>query len=387
MNTCVNLYKGGRMRLGSPKRVVSEPDVTSADELKTWVAGVLGSTPGEHESRRQTGSGRPRFSFDLIAGDASPRKYFRVVCPAVQDAKTRSYVAVDAPSTEKTPEFLNIRALLERAGVRVPALVAADAEAGFMLLEDLGDDVLLPVLSEHSVAAWYAMALGSLVKIAALPPADAGLPEYDGPGLQVEMDLFRDWFVPRLLELPWSSGLEVSFAALSRLLLASAAEQPRVVVHRDFHSRNLMVVHNGDLAVIDFQDAVIGPVTYDPVSLLKDCYIQWPRDRQLAWLHDHKRNLVEQGFPEVDDDTFVRWFDLMGLQRHIKVLGIFARLCFRDGKPAYLNDLPLVIDYVLEVLDLYGPEIAPVADFRKVFLAEVLPACRQQPWYARGSAS
>ena len=361
-------------------------DVRSPDELKTWVDGILATDAGEHPASRDTLSDQLGMCFDLIAGDASPRKYYRVVCPGEQGAKARSYVAVDAPSTEKTPEFLRIRALLERAGVRVPALVAADADAGFMLLEDLGDDVLLPVLSDHSVAAWYAMALGSLVKIAALPPADAGLPEYDGPRLQAEMNLFKDWFVPKLLELPWSDGLETSFSELSRLLLASAAEQPRVVVHRDFHSRNLMVVHNGDLAVIDFQDAVIGPVTYDPVSLLKDCYIQWPRDRQLAWLHDHKRNLPGQGIADVDDGTFVRWFDLMGLQRHIKVLGIFARLCFRDGKPSYLNDLPLVIDYVLEVLELYASEIVPVANFRKVFLAQVLPACRQHPWYGRGSA-
>ena len=358
----------------------------SPDELKTWVDGILGSDPSDHPANRDIRSDQQGVGFDLIAGDASPRKYYRVVCPAVQDAKARSYVAVDAPSTEKTPEFLRIRALLERAGVRVPALVAADADAGFMLLEDLGDDVLLPVLSDHSVAAWYAMALGSLVKIATLPPADAGLPEYDGPRLQAEMNLFKDWFVPKLLELPWTDELETSFSALSHLLLASAAEQPKVVVHRDFHSRNLMVVHNGDLAVIDFQDAVIGPVTYDPVSLLKDCYIQWPRDRQLAWLLDHKRNLPGLGIAGVDDGTFVRWFDLMGLQRHIKVLGIFARLCFRDGKPSYLNDLPLVIDYVLEVLELYASEIGPVANFRKVFLAEVLPSCRQQPWYGRGSA-
>ena len=357
----------------------------TADELKAWVTRVLEADAREDHASPKTAPEPLRFSFDLIAGDASPRKYYRVVCPGGQAAKARSYVAVDAPSTEKTPEFLRIRALLERGGVRVPALVAANADAGFMLLEDLGDDVLLPVLSDHSVAAWYAMALGSLVKIAALPSADSGLPEYDGPRLQTEMNLFRDWFVPKLLELPWSDGLESSFSGLSRLLLASAAEQPGVVVHRDFHSRNLMVVHNGDLAVIDFQDAVIGPVTYDPVSLLKDCYIQWPRGRQLAWLHDHKRNLPGQSVADVDDDTFVRWFDLMGLQRHIKVLGIFARLCFRDGKPAYLNDLPLVIDYVLEVLELYASEIAAVADFRKIFLAEVLPVCRQQPWYDAGA--
>ena len=202
-----------------------------------------------------------------------------------------------------------------------------------------------------------------------------------------ELERFPEWFCEGLLQVSLDASDRKLLSVYFSRLVSSALEQPRVLVHRDFHSRNLMVVQNGDLAVIDFQDAVIGPVTYDPVSLLKDCYIQWPRDRQLAWLHDHKRNLPGQAVADVDDDTFVRWFDLMGLQRHIKVLGIFARLCFRDGKPSYLNDLPLVIDYVLEVLELYAFEIVPVADFRKVFLAEVLPACRQQPWYGRGSAS
>ena len=291
-------------------------------------------------------------------------------------------MAVDAPQSEKTPEFLRIRRLLEAAQVRVPAMLAADVEAGFMLLEDLGDDTLLPALGERSVNAWYATALGALGRLATIPTDIEGLQWYDAVRLQAELDLFKDWFVPRLLALEWSPILAGSFVALSRCLISSASEQPKVVVHRDFHSRNLMVVQNSELAVIDFQDAVIGPVTYDPVSLLKDCYIQWPRQRQIAWLLDYKRALTEQLILKpVTDDTFIRWFDLMGLQRHLKVLGIFTRLSLRDGKSGYLDDLSLVLAYVLETLALYASSESAIADFRGAFLKEVLPACVSQSWY------
>jgi aminoglycoside/choline kinase family phosphotransferase len=160
-------------------------------------------------------------------------------------------------------------------------------------------------------------------------------------------------------------------------------EQPQVVVHRDFHSRNLMVVRNQELAVIDFQDAVIGPITYDPISLLKDCYVSWPRQRQIGWLLDYKRLLVrEQLMSAMSDDTFIAWFDLMGLQRHVKVLGIFARLCLRDGKPAYLEDLPLVLAYVIQALAIYAPSVPAIARFAEVFDQQVLPACKTQSWYS-----
>jgi aminoglycoside/choline kinase family phosphotransferase len=210
------------------------------------------------------------------------------------------------------------------------------------------------------------------------------LPPYDATKLQTELDLFRDWFVPKLLGISWTAAFEQSFSDLSQCLIGNATQQPQVVVHRDFHSRNLMVVHNEELAVIDFQDAVIGPITYDPVSLLKDCYVHWPRQQQLCWLLDHKRLLTEQQRLEaVDDDTFVMWFDLTGLQRHIKVLGIFARLSLRDGKPTYLNDLPLVLAYVEEVLGIYAPSIDAVAAFRTLFNEQVLPDCQHQSWYRK----
>jgi hypothetical protein len=318
----------------------------------------------------------------LIAGDASPRKYYRVSLPAAGAKIAQHLIAVDSPASEKNPEFLHMRALLASAGVRVPDLVAADVDAGLLLLEDLGDDVLLPVLSDHSAGAWYAMALNTLGRLVGIETATAGLEQYSAAKLTAELNLFREWFIPRLLGLEWDSGWEEVFEGLSAALVANALEQPQVVVHRDFHSRNLMVVHNGELAVIDFQDAVVGPITYDPVSLLKDCYIRWPRQRQLAWLLDYRRLLAEQGeVCDVSEATFIRWFDLMGLQRHIKVLGIFARLCLRDGKSAYLNDLPRVIAYVQEVLALYAADIPAVEAFAHCFNGIARPACLQQSWF------
>lgn len=318
----------------------------------------------------------------LIAGDASPRKYYRVTLPDPGAEVTRHLIAVDSPASEKNPEFLHIRALLASAGVRVPDLVAADVDAGLLLLEDLGDDVLLPVLSDHSAGAWYAMALNTLGRLVGIETATAGLEQYSAAKLTAELNLFREWFIPRLLGLEWDSGWEEVFEGLSAALVANALEQPQVVVHRDFHSRNLMVVHNGELAVIDFQDAVVGPITYDPVSLLKDCYIRWPRQRQVAWLLDYRRLLAEQGdLCEVTEATFIRWFDLMGLQRHIKVLGIFARLCLRDGKSAYLYDLPRVIAYVQEALALYAADTPAVEAFADYFNRIAMPACKQQTWF------
>ena len=351
--------------------------------LKAWVAhNIPGNTADaavqtalqEHQERN--------FSLQLIAGDASPRKYYRVTLAATHGMPARSLIAVDAPQSEKNPEFLHIRQLLEQGHIRVPALIAADVEAGFLLLEDLGDDVLLPILSTHSAGPWYASALSTLNRVAAIPVATSGLTYYDAAKLQTELDLFRYWFIPQLLRLEWTQDLDTGFAGLSQCLIANAAEQPQVLVHRDFHSRNLMVVGNSELAVIDFQDAVIGPITYDPVSLLKDCYISWPRQQQIAWLLDYKGLLIaERQLAAIDDETFTAWFDLMGLQRHIKVLGIFARLCLRDGKSAYLDDLPLVLAYVVQVLAIYAPTVPAIARFSDYFNQQVLPACKTQSWY------
>ena len=262
-----------------------------ASALKSWVIRQIAEFVAVAEVQAEAGTQKNAgevLSFNLIAGDASPRKYYRAVFSATSGSPKRSFIAVDAPHYEKNPEFLHMRQLLEQAHIRVPALIAADVEAGFLLLEDLGDDVLLPILSGHAVGAWYAMALNTLSNLAAISVATSGLVHYDAAKLQTELNLFRDWFVPELLGLVWTEEFDEVFAVFSQCLIANAVEQPQVVVHRDFHSRNLMVVRNKELAVIDFQDAVTGPITYDPVSLLKDCYVSWPRQRQIGWLLDYK---------------------------------------------------------------------------------------------------
>ena len=324
----------------------------------------------------------------LIAGDASPRKYYRVAFSGASGPSNPTFIAVDSPASENNDAFLAVRALLESSGVRVPSLIAAELVLGYWLLEDLGDDTLLPLLSEDTVSVWYPKALTTLAALAQIPTVGNDLPFYDATRLGNELALFSDWFVPQLLGLNLADQLQPIFSALTTLLIESAHAQPQVLVHRDYHSRNLMVLNNHDLAVIDFQDAVIGPITYDPVSLLKDCYLRWPRDRQLSWLLDYQRLLVDGGLvARLPPETMIRWFDLMGLQRHLKVLGIFSRLAIRDGKPDYLLDLPRVLAYVLEALDLYSECDQAVASFNEFFTEAILPACREAPWFSGGGSS
>ena len=363
----------------------------SVANLTQWVSQRLvpeHAATGERATGRQAMGPQESASevddIRLIAGDASPRKYYRVRLNGAQT--TNTVIAVESPPTEKNEEFLRIRELLAAGGVRVPALIAADIEQGYLLLEDLGDETLLPHLSDTSVSQWYGRGLASLANLARINPAPASLEAYSAPKLMQEMRLFTNWFIPRLLTLPMTNELEAAFSGLAELLIANARAQPQVLVHRDFHSRNLMVIPSDALAVIDFQDAVIGPVTYDPVSLLKDCYIRWPRSVQLAWLASYQSELEASGvIAPVPEATFIKWFDLMGLQRHIKVLGIFSRLAFRDGKPDYLQDLPRVIAYVTEVLDLYAEAEPALAAFKTLFDTQILPVCAKAPWF-RGEA-
>ena len=193
--------------------------------------------------------------------------------------------------------------------------------------------------------------------------------------------MFPEWFLQKHLGLAHADLPSTIWQALLALLVSVFREQSQCVVHRDFHSRNIMCLADGRLGVIDFQDAVLGPVTYDPVSLLKDCYVRWPRDDQLRWLDAYRELLIAEGVEIADDaKTFTRQFDLVGLQRHLRVLGVFARLCLRDQKPDYLNDLPLVLDYVREVLARYSAERA-VGAFSDWFEGTVMPRVANQHWY------
>ncbi|MEP6388316.1 MAG: phosphotransferase [Halioglobus sp.] len=327
-----------------------------------------------------------------VAGDASNRRYFRL------GADQLSVIVVEAPpETEKNTEFIAIANTLSHAGVRVPQVLASDLKKGYLLLEDLGDAVLLPLLSTATATDYYGRAFDTLLKLADIDigePAVASMPRYDKALLTEELGRFPGWFVEQLLGHSLTSSDHVVIQAASDCLIASALEQPQVLVHRDFHSRNLMLQADEQLAVIDFQDAVVGPVTYDLVSLLRDCYIRWPVEQVRRWALDYRGSLEANGKlapssarSEGDqleslqnkESEFLRWFDLMGLQRHIKVLGTFARLYLRDGKSAYLDDLPMVLDYVRDALQHYQHEPA-LAEFALWFETTLEPLIAQQPW-------
>jgi len=307
--------------------------------------------------------------FELVPAseDASFRRYFRI---RLSDGTTR--IAMDAPpDREKCEPFIEVAARLEAAGVHAPRVDGQDLERGFLLLEDLGERSYLDVLDEASVEALYGNALGALMSMqACIDPA--GLPPYDRALLMEEMELFRAWLLETHLSMALTGAegdmLDETFA----LLAENALEQPRVFVHRDYHSRNLMAGVSPEPGVIDFQDAVEGPVTYDLVSLLRDCYVRWPRERVEEWAWGYFRLAVHSGvMREEQEAQFMRWFDLMGVQRHLKASGIFARLYHRDHKPGYLADIPRTLGYVVEVGQDY-PDLEPLAAFVEEKVLSVL---------------
>lgn len=320
-----------------------------------------------------------------VSGDASSRRYFRV---GVEGEVAQSgHILVDSPpATEKNAAFIAIRETLNEAGIRVPGLIAADLDRGYMLLEDLGDALLLPLLNDQTADTYYDQAFEILLQLAGagesaqVLPAYS-LPTYDEALLREELSRFTEWFVEGLLGYSMGEGEHDLVGQLTTLLISSALAQPKVFVHRDFHSRNLMLTEEGDLALIDFQDAVLGPVTYDLVSLLRDCYVKWPDAQVRVWVLKYREILIQQSGLDLGDEAqFVRWFDHMGLQRHLKVLGTFARLYLRDGKTAYLNDLPMVIEYVLEVLQSHSEEEPVCAEFALWFTDSLSPLIKKQPW-------
>lgn len=313
-----------------------------------------------------------KLSVRLIAGDASPRRYYRVAHSAQEDSATKIFVT--SPPSENNQAFVGIGALLARQGVRVPRVLASDLEAGRFLLEDFGDVLLSERLTPGSADALYGQALSVLRIVQSANDGWASVPPYDAARLQQELDVFPEWFLTSLLALPGDAMDDSGFATLCSVLRGSALAQPQVLVHRDFHCRNLMCLSDGSLGVIDFQDAVIGPITYDVVSLLKDCYVEWPRAQQLAWLARFAEGAaINDGDQDIDLNQWTEWFDLMGLQRHLKVLGVFSRLALRDGKPGYLRDIPLVMRYIEEALALYSerPEVCAFSDWWKRIVAPV----------------
>ena len=323
---------------------------------------ALGTPPGAP-------NGTPNGTMQVVSGDASFRRYFRAY------TEHGSWVLVDAPpQREDSATFVAVQQRLRGSGTRVPAVLAADLEQGFMCLEDFGSELLLTRLQAQPEAAglWYHRAFEQLLRIQASASSgkqcQSDLPAYDEAMLRREMQLFRDWLCGELLNLQLSTAEQALWEAVQTELVAAALAQPSVVVHRDYHARNLMVLE-GDgqepaLGVIDFQDAVFGPCSYDLVSLLEDCYIAWPREQVRQWLLEWWA-MAGTG---MEQEAFLQAADLMGVQRHLKAAGIFCRLCLRDGKPGYLQDLPRTLAYITR-LDSRGA-LREFADFLQ---ARVLP--------------
>ncbi|MEA3158899.1 MAG: N-acetylmuramate 1-kinase [Gammaproteobacteria bacterium] len=292
--------------------------------------------------------------------DASFRRYFRVTRGA------DSYIVMDAPpDKEDSAPFLKVARILGGMNLNVPIVLARDMERGFLLLSDLGSRQYLDELPGPRAAdRLYADALAALRTMQTADAAVSGdLPRYDRALLMREMELMPEWFLRHHLKVTIDAQERSMLDELFASLVRAAASQPAAFVHRDYHSRNLLVTAQDNPGILDFQDAVWGPVTYDLASLLKDCYISWPPARVRAWVLEYREKLLEAGFALPKDAAeFMRWFDLIGLQRHIKVLGIFARLFYRDGKSQYLKDLPRVLDYARDTASSYA-DTAPFAAF------------------------
>ena len=329
-----------------------------ARALESWATGWLAS-----QNRWPEASG----PLQTVSGDASFRRYFRL------PLQGSSLIAVDAPpAKENSRPFVAIAHALRAHGVAVPQVVAVDFEQGFMLLSDLGDTLLLSCLDAGTVDTLYGQALDVLLHMQDCAEVTSyALPPYDRRRLLDEMGLFRDWFIGSYLGLVLDDAdrehLNNAFNRIADDVLA----QPQVFVHRDYHSRNLMLLADGGIGVIDFQDAVTGPITYDLLSLLRDAYVVWPDAQVQGWVAGFAARLRAAGQLEgVDDAQFQRWFDWMGAQRHLKVVGIFARLSLRDGKHGYLEDIPRVFNYLVNEIAAY-PELAELSE---LLHAIILPA-------------
>jgi N-acetylmuramate 1-kinase len=310
------------------------------------------------------------FTLTTASADASFRRYFRV------HLADNTLIAMDAPPPqEDCKPFIKVAELLLGVGLNVPKLIAQDIAQGFLLLSDLGDHTYLSQINAQNASMLYGDAYHALIKMQLASKPNV-LPLYDESLLTREMQLFPDWYISKHLgfelDTKQEAVLQATFAVLNRNILS----QPQVYVHRDYHARNLMVTQDNNPGILDFQDAVYGPITYDLVSLFKDAYISWDEELIMDWVVRYWQSAKKAGLPiNADFGTFYRDFEYMGAQRHIKVLGIFARLYHRDGKEGYLKDMPLVMQYLRRVCERYV-ELRPM-----LRLLDTLDGREQRPKY------
>lgn len=309
----------------------------------------------------------PAASLAPASSDASFRRYFRWL------AESRSLILMDAPPPqEDCRPFVKVAAMLAEAGVHVPRILAHDLERGFLVLDDLGSRTWLEVLDPENADELFEAALHALIAYQQRPIDDM-LPSYDEALLRRELQLFPDWYLQRHLDLEMDEAQREQWRQVCDVLVGSALAQPRVFVHRDYMPRNLMLSQPNP-GILDFQDAVYGPISYDVTSLFKDAFLSWPEERVRGWLERYWQLARDSGLAvPADFSEFHRMSDLMGVQRHLKVIGIFARICHRDGKPKYLADVPRFFSYIEAVL-ARRPELAVLGK-----LLASLPAREAQP--------
>ncbi len=282
-----------------------------------------------------------------LKNDASFRRYFRL------QTAGQHYIVMDAPpEREDSQPFVNVAQGLKQLGLCVPEVLACDLQQGFLLLTDLGDQLYLNILTADSADRLYRTAFDALRTLQACKTFQAAdLPRFDADFMKLEFDRTQTWYFQKQMGLTLTPDIRQVLEQTYQHLIESALQQPVTCIHRDYHSRNLLLVNGKHVGILDFQDAMWGPVTYDLVSLLRDCYIDWPQTKIETWALTYKAQLTESGViePTTDDLTFLHWFDLMGMQRHIKCLGIFTRLAHQYDKPHYLQYLDRVLKYLLTV--------------------------------------
>ncbi len=305
--------------------------------LKHWLSNVLGSSD---------------FELKPASEDASFRFYYRLTM------ESKTFIVMDAPPPEEDCEpFVRVTNILHACNVNAPTIHNIDLQQGFLLLDDFGNDLYLQKLDLSTANNLYSDAIKALVRMQTSADVKE-LANYDESLLRREMQLFTEWLLGKHLKIELNDDQNKSIEAIFDLLVENALQQPQTFVHRDFHSRNLMLTKKNNPGVIDYQDAVYGPISYDLVSLLKDCYIKWSRDEINSWVDFYLNQWVEKE-PEIDREQFLRWFDLMGVQRHLKASGIFARLSHRDGKHGFVKDVPRTLSYIVDLKQEYK-ELVPL---------------------------
>ena len=313
---------------------------TRLAELDNWLKEYFGNT---------------EYLLTPVSGDASFRRYFRFI------SQELNYIAVDSPPEKENNEaFVHVTHLLGAEGLPVPHIYYSSLDFGFFLISDLGDELLLNVLNDENANELYKKSLNALAVIQ--QTSASSLPLYDEKLLLQEMELFREWFLIQHLSYELSKQDNEIFDKTFNALMDNALQQPQVFVHRDYHSRNLMNIEGKYPGIIDYQDAVQGPITYDLVSLLRDCYIAWPEEKIKNLALEFYNNLNNDIVKNTNAETFLKWFDLMGIQRHLKAIGIFSRLNIRDNKPNYLSDIPRTLNYIKEIAKNYT-ETKQLAEF------------------------